>query len=147
MENPHHIRTLVRCAEAVLAFLAGPKEEDKPGTGPLRFTHGGKQRGPRDNQFRFVAQAGIDGKGLPDTGDPQHFGGISRSITLKPGEVYTTEVDLSKWFKFAEPNTYQITGVFEMPVIDPTSADGWGPVLWDDLAVGECTIWVTAAKK
>ena len=98
-------------------------------------------------KFRKDAQAGIDGKGLPDTGDPHNFGGRSRSITLKPGEVYTTEVDLSKWFKFAEPNTYQITGVFEMPVIDPTSAEGWRPVLWDDLAVGECSVRVTAAKK
>ncbi len=38
LENPHHVRTLVRCAEAALAFLAGPKEDDKPGTGPLRST-------------------------------------------------------------------------------------------------------------
>ncbi len=38
LDNPHHIRSLVRCAEAVLAFLAGPKDEDKPGTGPLKST-------------------------------------------------------------------------------------------------------------
>ncbi|MBL0311850.1 MAG: hypothetical protein IPP78_03860 [Holophagaceae bacterium] len=38
LENPQHIRALVRSAEAALAFLAGPKDEDKPGTGPLKAT-------------------------------------------------------------------------------------------------------------
>ena len=153
-KHPGH-RYEIRWVPAKQEYAAGEAvtlkmELKNTGTGPLRFTHGGKQRGPRDNQFRFVAQAGIDGKGLPDTGDPQHFGGISQSVMLKPGEVYTAEVDLSKWFKFAEPNTYQITGVFEMPVIGPPTGkdgDGWGPVLWDDLAVGECSVRVTAAKK
>lgn len=38
LDNPQHVRALVRAAEAALAFLAGPKEEDKPGTGPLKAT-------------------------------------------------------------------------------------------------------------
>ena len=153
-KHPGH-RYEVRWVPAKQEYAAGEAvtlkmELKNTGTGPLRFTHGGKQRGPRDNQFRFVAQAGIDGKGLPDTGDPRNHGGRSQSIMLKPGEVYTAEVDLSKWFQFAEPNTYQITGVLEMPVIGPPTGkdgDGWGPVLWDDLAVGECSVRVTAAKK
>jgi hypothetical protein len=117
------------------------------GTGNLRFTHGGQQRGPRDNQFRFLAQEGWDGKGLPDIGDANNFGGIAQSITLKPNEIYTAEVDLSKWFKFTEPNNYRITGIFEMPVMDPTGEDGFRPTVWDDLAVGECSIRVVAKKK
>ena len=38
LDTPQHIRALVRSAEAALAFLAGPKDEDKPGTGPLKAT-------------------------------------------------------------------------------------------------------------
>lgn len=38
LDNPQHIRALVRAAEAALAFLAGPKDEDRPGTGPLKAT-------------------------------------------------------------------------------------------------------------
>ncbi len=117
------------------------------GPGPLRFTFGGKQRGPRNNQFRFLAQAGYDGKGLPDIGDPTNFGGISVSKTLAPGETFTTDVDLSKWFTFTEPNTYRVTGILELPVIDPASPDGFRPVLWDDLAVGECIVRVEAPRK
>jgi len=112
------------------------------GTGPLRFTFGGKQRGPRNNQFRFVAQASPDGKGLPDTGDPTNFGGIVISKTLGLGETFTAEVDLSKWFTFSEPNAYRVTGVLELPIIDPTSPDEFRPVVWDDLAVAECVVRV-----
>lgn len=112
------------------------------GTSPLRFTFGGSQRGPRNNQFRFVAQAGAGGKGLPDTGDARNHGGMVASKTLRPGDVFTAEVDLSKWFAFTEPNTYRVTGVFEMPVVDAASTDGFGPVVWDDLATGECDVRV-----
>ncbi len=38
LDNPQHVRALVRASEAALAFLAGPKDEDKPGTGPLKAT-------------------------------------------------------------------------------------------------------------
>ena len=38
LDNPQHIRALVHSAEAALAFLSGPKDEDRPGTGPLKTT-------------------------------------------------------------------------------------------------------------
>jgi hypothetical protein len=114
------------------------------GTEALRFTHGGQQRGPRDNQFRFVAQRGFAGKGLPDVGDANNFGGKSLSITLKPGESYSATVELTKWFKFEEADSYRVTGIFEMPIIDAKSDDGFRPELWDDLAVGECWVKVVA---
>jgi len=117
------------------------------GTGPLRFTFGGKQRGPRNNQFRFVAQAGAGGKGLPDIGDPTNHGGVFVCESLRPGDTFTAEVDLSKWFTFSEPNTYRVTGVFELPVIDPASLEGFWPVVWDDLAVGECVVRVVAQER
>ncbi|QDT17619.1 hypothetical protein [Alienimonas californiensis] len=85
-----------------------------------------------------------DGKRLPDTGNPTHHGGLVVIQILRPGDIFTAEVDLSKWFTFVEPNTYRITGVFEMPVIDPASSDGFGPVVWDELAAGECIVRVVA---
>lgn len=109
------------------------------GTTSMRFTFGGKQRGPRNNQFRFVAQEGQDGKGLPDTGDAQNFGGIMSVRTLRPGETFRGEVDVTKWFTFPRPGTYRVTGILELPILDP-EADGFGPTVWDDLAVGECDV-------
>lgn len=116
------------------------------GKSSLAFVAGGKQRGPRDNQFRFVAQVGFDGKGLPDTGNAMNFGGLATQITLKPGEVHKGEVDVSKWFTFGESGTYRITGVYEMPMTDPTGKGAW-ETIWDELVVGQCEIQVRAKNK
>lgn len=113
----------------------------------VRFTQGGQQRGSRDNQFRFVAQQGHAGKGLPDIGDANNLGGISRSITLKPGESFSATVELTKWFKFEKHDTYRVTGIFEMPMIDPKSEDGFRPAIWDDLAVGEFVVRIVERQK
>jgi RNA polymerase sigma factor (sigma-70 family) len=117
------------------------------GTVPMRFTIGGKQRGPRDNQYRFLAYAGHGGgKAVPDTGDPLNFGGISTSKTLKPGDVYRAEVALDKWFRFTEPDVYRVTGMLELSLSDPEAEDPFGPVIWDDLAVGDCLVRVEKPK-
>lgn len=110
-------------------------------TGPeaFRFTFGGKRRSPRNNQFRFIAQEGDGGKGLPDTGDGHNFGGLSSVQTVRPGEVFRAEVDVTKWFTFSRPGTYRVTGVLELPILDPDE-DCFGPTVWDDLAVGECDV-------
>jgi hypothetical protein len=109
---------------------------------PVRFMVGGQQRGPRDNQYRFLAQAGYgSGKGVADVGDPLNFGGIGYYKLLKPGEVFESEVDISKWFKFTEADHYLITGMFEMEMLDP-GEENYGPTIWDDLVVGECLIHV-----
>ncbi|HYH67030.1 MAG TPA: hypothetical protein VD866_20205 [Urbifossiella sp.] len=109
------------------------------GTESFRFTFGGKQRGPRNNQFRFIAQEGWDGKGLPDTGNAHNFGGIMSVTTLRPTEVFRAEVDVTKWFTFTRPGTYRVTGILALPILDPVG-DGYGPTVWDDLAVGECDV-------
>ena len=147
-EHPGH-RYEVRWAPAKSRYAVGEAvtlrmELENTGAEPLRFTFGGQQRGPRNNQFRFIAQAAIGGKSLPDTGDPTNHGGMVVSKTLRPGETFTAEVDLSDWFTFVEPNTYRITGVFEMPVMDPAGPDRFGPAVWDDLAAGECVVRVVA---
>jgi hypothetical protein len=116
------------------------------GNRPLRFSFGGKQRGARNNQFRFLAYSGHgSGAAVPDTGNPMHFGGRASINTLKPGETFSTTIDLAKWFRFTEPDSYRITGILEMPLYDAEAADPWSRVLWDELAVGECVIRVTSA--
>jgi hypothetical protein len=113
----------------------------------VTFRIGGSQRGPRDNQFRFVAQrwSGM-GKGVPDTGDPTNFGGMSWTRTLKPGETYTADVPLDRWFKFDEPDTYRVTGIWGLHLEDPTLG-GFDPAIWDDLVCGDCLVHVEKAKK
>lgn len=106
----------------------------------VRFIEGGQQRGPRDNQFRFVAFAG-DGRGasVPDTGSSVNFGGKGVFRTLEPGAVFRKRVDLSKWFQFKNPDTYLVTGIYELELAPPD----FGPrTLWHELVAGQCRVRV-----
>ena len=113
----------------------------------VAFTAGGSQRGPRDNQFRFIAQSGSGmGKGIPDTGDPNNFGGKMGSHSLKPGETFTAKVELNNWFKFEEPG--RLPGYWEsreLHLVDQ-SRDWVGRGVWDDLVCGECNLKVEKKK-
>jgi hypothetical protein len=111
---------------------------------PFTFWVGGQQRGPRDNQYRFLAYrtSGL-GKAVPDTGDPTNFGGIMTTRTLKPGESFTASVSLDKWFNFPEADTYRVTGLFGLAIQDQPDS-GFGGVTWDDYAVGDCLVRVAA---
>jgi hypothetical protein len=114
---------------------------------PVLFRDGGRQRGARNNQFRFLAYAGGgQGKAVHDTGDPTHFGGLSTLRPLKPGESVHHTIPLDKWFAFTEPGSYRITGLFELELHDMPRRE-LHQVIWDELAVGECTIKITAPGK
>lgn len=114
---------------------------------PVLLRDGGQQRGPRNNQFRFVAYAGGgNGKAVPDTGDPNHFGGLSTLRPLKPGESFRHTVPLDRWFKFTEPGHYRITGLYELE-LHHMPERFLDRIIWNDLAVGECTIKVEASEK
>jgi hypothetical protein len=110
------------------------------GDAPFTFFVGGQQRGPRDNQFRFLAYAGHgSGKAVPDTGDPLNFGGKGWYQTIRPGEAFTRSANIDKWFAFPEPDTYRVTGIFEMNLYGSRTRE-FDEVIWDDLAVGECLV-------
>ncbi len=87
----HQFVTSVRPAKASYA----PQEPvtlimtiQNVGKTTIQFDDGGRQRGPRNNQFSFTAfQTG--GKAVPDTGDPTNFGGPMQLVTLAPGEAFT----------------------------------------------------------
>ncbi len=106
------------------------------GDRPISFVDGGRQRGPRNNQFAFTAfRNGGTGPEVPDTGDPTNFGGLGTFITLKPGEVFQKQIDIAKWFDLAKPDTYKINCRFEMEISDN----------WDDVAEG--TVMVVVADQ
>jgi hypothetical protein len=130
-------REAYRPGEAVTLVM----EIRNTGTAPFAFQVGGQQRGARDNQYRFLAYRSYGGgKAVPDTGDPNHHGGICSARTLQPGETFTAKVDLSKWFAFPDPDTYRVTGLFELQLYSPGQGLGWP--LWDDLAAGDCLVRV-----
>jgi hypothetical protein len=151
-KHPGH-RFQVRWVPDKKEYTVGDKvtvnlELTNTGTVPMHFTFGGKQRGPRNNQFRFLAYSGSGyGKAVPDTGDPVNFGGIVQSKTLKPGEVFKAEVALDKWFQFTRADTYRVTGMLELGLIDPEDTNGFGEVIWNDLAVGDCRVRIVAQEK
>jgi hypothetical protein len=114
---------------------------------PVLFRDGGQQRGARNNQFRFLAYGGFgQGKAVPDTGDPNHHGGLSSLRPLKPGESVRHTIKLDKWFAFTEPDTYRITGLFELELHVMPRRE-LHQVIWDELVVGECMIKVVAPGK
>lgn len=116
------------------------------GANTVSFFDGGQNRGPRDNQFAFIAMAGHGwGKAVPDTGDPTNFGGLGSYQTLKPGDTFKKPVSLDKWFKFEEADHYRVTGMFRMQFYVP--GDPLHRVLWSDFAVGECVVRVEAPKE
>jgi hypothetical protein len=118
------------------------------GDKPVSFRVGGQQRGPRDNQFRFLAyRSGGWGKAIADSGDPTNFGGISTWRDLKPGEEFRHDVNLSHWFKFTEPDSYRITGLYELELFDLKPDGSRGNTVWQDFAVGECTVYVAGPPR
>lgn len=116
------------------------------GQQPFTFMDGGQQRGPRNNQFRFIAWKGYAKDfAVPDVGDRTNFGGMGGYVTLKEGETFEKIVKLSDWFRFEEPETYEITGLFEMEFLDPDSPR-YRPI-WDDFAVGTCQMRIIAVER
>ncbi len=114
------------------------------GDAVVSFNVGNKQRSPRDGRFRFLAYGnGGEGKAVPDTGDPQNFGGKGYYKTLLPGDVFEKTVELDKWFKFTEPGIYRITGIYEIDLLK----EGDFFTIWDELLAGDCLIRVRAKGK
>jgi len=104
----------------------------------VRFGDGGQQRGPRNNQFSFIAFRDDDrGRALLDTGDRRHMGGKMGMPTLKPGDSFTKEVALTDWFEFTEPGGYRITAIYELTLLDENHRP-----IWDDFAVARCVVRV-----
>jgi hypothetical protein len=135
----------------LVAFLCDKKEF--PAGGPVTvklhisnvgdtafaFIQGGRQRGPRDNQFAFSAEL-VGGKMVPDSGDPRNMGGIGIPVTLDPGQSHDVPVDLTNWFHFQPGGMYNIRGSYHMDFVDPRAHDL--RTIWEDYACAEFTVEV-----
>jgi hypothetical protein len=152
--DPGH-RLLTRFEPLKAQFVIGEPVELRMivrnvGDIPVRFQVGGQQRGPRDNQFRFLALHGDgSGRAVPDTGDPMHMGGLCQYKTLKPGETFVMDnISLDRWFKFDAPDRYRVTGIYEIQMYELTKHDTLTrDIIWDDLLVGECAVRIVEQAK
>ena len=131
------VKRSYRAGEPVMVRL----ELTNVGQVTVRFHEGGRQRGARDNQFAFLAHHRLGyGQALPDTGDPQHHGGMAAMRTLGPGETFTKQVDVTKWFQFPEPDTYGLTCLYEVELSEPNVKYP----IWDEYVVGKCYVTIKA---
>ncbi|MCC5790451.1 MAG: hypothetical protein JJT75_12520 [Opitutales bacterium] len=108
------------------------------GNTPFMFWQGGRQRGPRDNQFAFSGEQ--SGRMLPDIGNPMNLGGIMRPVHLDPQEKVDIHVDLTKWFDFTEPGRVMLRGSYYMSFADPQSTNY--SKIWEDFASAEFSIQI-----
>ena len=109
----------------------------------VSFFDGGQQRGPRNNQFSFIAFSNAgSGRALPDTGDPTNLGGLAGIKRLGPGDVFTKGVLLTDWFKFSEPDSFQITAIYQLGLLGEDSFR----TIWEDFAVAQCLVRVSAPE-
>jgi len=101
------------------------------GTKAVSFIKGGRNRGPRDNQYTFSAT--YRGKQVEDVGPVYDFGGIAATRILRTGDVFEDKVNLRKWFPFKEgAGLYEIHGSYYLGFQDPDD-DSWRTI-WDDYA-------------
>ena len=79
------------------------------------------------------------GKPMADTGDPLNFGGISLFISLGPGEEFSDEVDLKKWFNFDKPGNYYIHGFYALTFYPGVKTDSTAgrDAMWSDYAAAD----------
>lgn len=138
-EHPGH-RMMAKFIRSKSRYKAGEPVEvslkiTNVGDTPFAFQQGGKQRGPRDNQFTFSADEEGE-KMLPDIGSPRHMGGLSSYTKLAPGESVEILVDLSNWFNFERGKHYRIYGSYWMELVDPDGirSSHFPRYLWNDTA-------------
>ena len=112
------------------------------GTTTLGFMLGGRQRGPRDNQFAFTVAR--NGSPVPIKDAPD-FGGMGYYKHLKPGEEHELAVDLRSWADLATPGHYAVDASYEGELakdgVMPTTATD-RKNLWDVKLTGQGGILV-----
>jgi hypothetical protein len=106
------------------------------GDSDFTFWNGGRTRmATRNNQFAFTAE--VWSKVVPDTGNPEHMGGMMMPVTLAPGKSFEIKsVDLTKWFHFDEKGWYNVRGSYYMKFGMPDESE------WEDFACAEFRVIV-----
>jgi hypothetical protein len=116
------------------------------GTTPFRFLYGGRNRGPRDDNYTFQAWLGDDQ--VAQIGKDTNLGGPVSLCLLKPGESITNGLVLNDWFAFDKPAAYNMRGSYLMVFCqtdDPTPSRPM-TILWDDFATGYFSVKIVPAQ-
>jgi hypothetical protein len=111
------------------------------GSNTVAFQQGGRNRGMRDNQFRF--QAMLAGKAVPDIGTNLHFGGLSIRRGIAPGETFSQTISLAPWFALGQAGHYEIQGAYVLEFKDPKDPEAWRTI-WEDIAAADFLVRVDA---
>jgi hypothetical protein len=106
-------------------------------TKPFVFMRGGRQRGPRDNQFAFSCEHDLSM--APDIGDPTSMGGPAWHVTIPPGQFHEIPVDLRKWFAFDKPGAYGLRGSYYLEI---ANSAGEGKTVWEDFVADEFLVTI-----
>lgn len=97
------------------------------GDAPFYFRVGGRNRGPRDDQFSFLCEGP---EGSVPSKRAMNFGGLSTVRTIEPGKEYTQEVDLAGWFDLTKPGYYMLKGSYYLEIHDQWDDPHFG--IWED---------------
>ena len=132
--HPHHC-LLVSFRPTAPQFSIGEEVTadlriENVGTDTIAFQKGGRQRAARDNQYVFSAR--YNGRQVDDIGSSSHLGGLSGTVTLRPGESFEDRVSLSKWFALDNPGTYNVHGAYYLAFRE--RADESFFTVWEDYA-------------
>ena len=103
---------------------------------PVRYRRGGRNRGPRDDQFDFEVRR--EGVVLPRV-EAWNLGGLSTFVPLGPGAAATVRTPLAPWADLSAPGRYEVRCRYETELVpfegEPYADDARGRV-WDRVFEG-----------
>jgi hypothetical protein len=114
------------------------------GAAPVGVVIGGRNRGPRDNQFGFAVRR--DGVEVPSV-EGWDFGGRSAVQPLPPGASLTRDEDVEKWAALDRPGTYDVGCSFEAQLVPGDRFPTWpdeAHQVWDARWEGDVRVVVPA---
>lgn len=97
------------------------------GEKPFYFRVGGRNRGPRDDQFTFSCE-GPDGT-VP-VKSAMNFGGIAIVREIEPGKEYSKDISLAGWFDLKKPGSYSLIGSYLLSVYETKNVHSFE--IWED---------------
>ncbi|MCA9493542.1 MAG: hypothetical protein KC621_26605 [Myxococcales bacterium] len=104
------------------------------GQAPVGVVVGGRNRGPRDNQFSFTVLR--DGQPLP-VKEGFDFGGLSVVRALEPGGSTSVEADLLGWVDLVAPGSFVVRCRYEAELVPGPSFPDRRDQVWDAAFEGE----------
>ncbi|MCC7534714.1 MAG: hypothetical protein IT379_00795 [Deltaproteobacteria bacterium] len=108
----------------------------------IQWQRGGRQRGPRDNQFSFRIRR--DGQPVTPI-EAFDFGGLAGFIALPPGGTAEVRTPVAPWGDVSLPGRYEVECTYETVLVpggvQPWTDDAYGS-MWDRTFTGRVTFEV-----